>query len=130
MAEKTGVEQLAALGNAERPLFVYTVPNKGAFAGDAMAGKTVGLVELTLAEEMRGSSGPGSSATEQLVRCVIISLRMVDGARVNEGDGSADRAFASFSARVRALVTSAYQRMHGAAQSDVDGFINSGQIQA
>ena len=106
-----------------RQVYTYTVPVKQ--SGKV---KKVGLVELTVQEELMAAKRAQGDSHRLAYELSLQSLREIDGQAVSVGDGSADKAFNEMGPKVRQLVMQAYVKIHGAEDSDAADFLSSQEI--
>jgi hypothetical protein len=94
----------------------------------------VGIVELTVQEEMWATKRAAGNAMALGYNLAMESLRYVGRAKsatdidrqnVSTGDGTSELAFNRMTPVVRQLVVSAYAAVHQPQQVDLDGFLKS-----
>lgn len=90
--------------------------------------KTIGLVELTAAEELMAGARAGTSASKLMHELVKESIREIDSARVSTADGTADKAWDTMPKPLRDLCVAAYQ-LFSAQNDEVDAFLKSRKVQ-
>ena len=119
-------EQLVARAaqQNERPLHVFKVPESLHHHGI----KELGLVELTLDEEMRATQRARGDAIKLASEFAKECLRMVDGQPVRSGDGSADRAMAKMHPKLRQLLLQGYSMLHQTKAEENVGFLMSHEV--
>ena len=92
-------------------------------------GQVVGIVELTIDEEMMAAKRSGNDPMKLAWELAQESFRALDGAKLSTGDGSANRAFADLPPKARALIVTAYQNVNNPPQTELDAFLKSHSIQ-
>jgi len=116
-------EKLAAR-ERERPVHVYSVPPSLAGLGI----RTIGLVELTVEEEMIAQKRGRNDAMRIASELAKESLRMIDGRVLSSADGSLDAAWAALHPKLRTLVTTAFNDLHSPTDHEAIGFLKSRQV--
>jgi hypothetical protein len=107
-----------------RALFVFQVPAK---LSKEIGVKTIGMVELTPAEEIMSSKTAGNEAYQLAYNLAMQSIRKLDDRAVTTADGSAEEAFRTIGPKGRTLVINAYNRIHQPEGDDTADFLASMQ---
>lgn len=134
MSEPAKIHSLEDIHNAlapknERPLFVYKVP-AGIAANTGVS--SVGLVELSPNEMILVQRRGGDDKAAIMFEMVKESWRMMNGAPITTGDGSADAAWSREGVgwtKLRTLLTSAMNKIHNPTKDDNDAFLASESVQ-
>ena len=119
-------EQLAdrAARNNERVIHTFKIPESLASHGV----KEIGLVELTMEEEMLATRRSRGDAVRLAYEYARECLRVVDGKTVRTMDGSADRVWNAMHPKVRQLVIRAYGVLHQPKMEEDSAFLESHEI--
>lgn len=125
MADNNFSQQLAERAlSKDRPLHIFTIPD----ALHQYGVKEIGLVELTLDEEMRATQRARGDAIKLASEYCKECLRMVDGQQVKAGDGSADRAMSAMHPKIRQLLLRGYAQLHQTKQDEDASFLQSHEV--
>lgn len=111
--------------SSKRVLYTFTVPPKLAAETGV---KTLGLVELTAGEMELATARAGENKLAMGHELAKECLRAVDGKFVSTGDGSADAWWGSTESgysKLRALVFTAYAKLHNPEATDAAAFLES-----
>lgn len=119
-------EQLAdrATRNNDRPVHIFKIPESLAIHGI----KEVGLVELTMEEEMLATRRSRGDAVRLAYEYAKECLRTVDGKVVRTTDGSSDKIWNAMHPKVRQLVIRAYGVLHQPQTEEDSAFLASHEV--
>ena len=118
-----GVLQERVKSENVRQVYTFVVPTK--HAGRA---KKIGLVELTVHEELMAAKRAQGDSHRLAYELSMQALREIDGNPVSVGDGSAVKAFNDMGPKIRQLVMQAYVKIHAAEDDDAKDFLSSQEI--
>lgn len=116
--------------DADRPLYVYQVPKAIAF----LTGVTsIGLVELTPKEMIAAQRAAGDTKEQMLFEMAKRSWRQLNGKAIHVDDdgATAEEAWACAKpgwAKLRTLVTQAYNRINNPTKEENDAFLESESV--
>lgn len=108
----------------DRVIHNFTIPESLATHGV----KEIGLVELTMEEEMMATRRSRGDAVRLAYEYARECLRVVDGKTVRTSDGSADRVWNAMHPKVRQLVIRAYGILHQPKMEEDAAFLESHEI--
>jgi len=108
----------------ERTIHTFQIPE--IIGGEI---KSVGLVELTAAEELMAAKRVKTDPAAYTFQMAKAALAQVNGDPVSVVDGSADRAWERMGPKVRALVVTAWNDISQPTEEAVSGFLQSRKVQ-
>lgn len=116
--------------NAERPIYVYQVPKSIA---DVTGVTSIGLVELTPNEMLRATRATSDQREQMVFEMAKLSWRQINGKAIHVDDdtSSAEEAWACSKpgwAKLRTLVTQAYNRINNPSKEENDAFLASESV--
>lgn len=121
-AVESMAERLAA-PKVSRVVHTFKVPQK--IPGDV---REVGLHELTTAEELMVEKRTRGNSASTPGELVIQALASVNGNPVSVADGSSDKAWKEMHPKLRALMQTAWVRIHLPKDEEVEGFLESEEV--
>jgi len=105
----------------DRVVHIFKIPEAIAAHGV----KEIGLVELTMEEELLATKRARGDAVRLAYEYSKECLRLVDGQVVRTSDGSADRVWATLHPKVRQLVMRGYGLLHQPQGDEDAAFLES-----
>ena len=108
----------------ERTIHVFEIP--AALGGDI---RSVGVVELTAAEELMAAKRVRTDPAAYTFQMAKAALARVNNEPVSLADGSADKAWERMGPKVRALVVTAWNTVSQPSEDEVSGFLGSQKVQ-
>lgn len=119
-------EQLAERSTRlnDRVIHSFKIPESLASYGV----KEIGLVELTMEEELLATRRSRGDAVRLAYEYAKECLRVVDGKTVRTIDGSADKVWSAMHPKVRQLVIRAYGLLHQPKAEEDSAFLESHEI--
>ena len=106
------------------PVYVFTVPEDV----EANGVSSVGLRELTAQDELMCAKRAGGDSIRLAFEMAKQALAEVNEKKVSLVDGSADKAWDSFSSQIRQLVLTAYAEIHNVDEAKTKNFLKSRQV--
>lgn len=119
-------EQLADRNSRlnDRVIHTFKIPETLASHGV----KEIGLVELTMEEELLATRRSRGDAVRLAYEYAKECLRVVDGKTVRTVDGSADKVWGALHPKVRQLVIRAYGVLHQPKMEEDSAFLESHEV--
>lgn len=121
--EGGAIGKLLAEARKPRPLYVFKVP---ASVGSEI--KSVGLVQLTVSEEIALGDACASQRNRLPMALAKASLVQVDGKLVGDADDSREIAWSKMGPKVRALILLAYNKLHIPQDDALEAFLKSEEV--
>ena len=87
--------------------------------------RSLGMVEITAEEELKAEARCKGAPDKRAAEMVKQSLVEINGEAVRIGDGSVDAAWNSMHPKIRTLASTAWVRLHLAADDEVESFFAS-----
>jgi hypothetical protein len=113
---------------AKRPIYVFDLPPEIVELNDSFIKKSVGLVKLTMREELAALDLAGGSAAKAGYYMVMAALVEVDGKLLNKGDGEDEKVLNGTDPAIRSLIVEAQTDLGGAAKKSADTFLKSRKV--
>lgn len=119
-----GMQDRADAARMPRTIHTYQLPKT---YGDDIT--SVGLVELTAAEELSATKRAKGDMFRTAYELAKQSLVQVNGEAVRSSDATVDAAWERMNPKVRNLVLSAYQEIHTPGEDDAANFLKTRTVQ-
>lgn len=110
---------------AKRPIYVFDLPPEAVELGDTYIKKSVGLVKLTMREELAALDRSGGSAAKAGYYMVIAALVEVDGRRVKKEDAEDETILNRTDPMIRTLIIEAQTDLSGSTNDVTKAFLKS-----
>ena len=118
------------LGRDERPVYEYDLPQEVAAIRDSMVKKSVGMVKITMQEELRAIERAGQNPAKLGYFFAQASLVEVDGRRLDKSVGEDESVLNHTDPIIRALILDAYLDVSTSTSKVKDVFIKSRRVKA
>lgn len=113
---------------SKRPIYVFDLPDEVVALNDAYIKKSIGLVKLTMRDELAALDLAGGSSAKAGYYMVIKALVEVDGRTVNKADAE-DEAILNYTDPViRSLIVDAQTDISGNTKDTSAGFLKSRKV--
>lgn len=116
---------------ASRPIYVFDLPEDAVALSDKYIKKSVGLVKLTMREELEALDQAGGSANAGAKAgyfMVLKALVEVDGRRINKGDGEDEIILNNTDPAIRSLIVEAQADLTGNTKKASADFLKSRKV--
>lgn len=109
----------------ERVIQVFEVPERLIEKLGTDKFKSIGMVELTAAEEMAATKRSRQDPLRLAVELTKQAIVEVNGQRVSIANQSVDKAWEEFPSKIRSLALAAYNELHNPDEEEQKGFLES-----
>lgn len=113
---------------ARRPIYVFELPEEVIALNDTYVKKTVGLVKLTMREELAALDLAGGSSAKAGYFMVIKALVEVDGRSINKADAEDESILNYTDPVIRSLIVDAQTDISGNTKETSAGFLKSRKV--
>ena len=111
-----------------RPVYTYQIPAKLSAEAEV---SSVTLVHLTAAEELQAAKRAGGTDAMRLAQVLAKAcLHGLNGKTLSHANSEKEIAWHKLHPKLRALVLSAYGKLHSPETEDVDSFLRSEVVEA
>jgi hypothetical protein len=113
---------------AKRPIYVFDLPPEIQALDDQYIKKSVGLVKLTMREELNALDLAGGSAAKAGYYMVMAALVEIDGRLLNKGEAEDETILNSTDPAIRSLIVEAQTDLTGTTKESSKSFLASRKV--
>lgn len=113
---------------AKRPIYVFDLPPSAVELQDQYIKKSVGLVKLTMREELDALDRAGRNAAKAGYYMLETALVEVDGRPVSRADAEQERILNNTDPAIRTLLVAAHTDLSGSSADDETLFLKSRKV--
>lgn len=111
-----------------RPIFEFSLKEAGIEDENGIVKETIGLVKLTMDEELDAMSRANGNAIKMAYNSAVASLVEVDGRPLNRAEAENETIFRNTDQVVRQLITQAYAEISTPAEAASKVFLKSRKV--
>ena len=122
------VQKQFAEQQAARPIYVFDLPPEAVELNDKYIKQSIGLVKLTMREEMTALEMAGGGAAKAGYYMVMTALVEVDGKPVSKQDAEDERILNNTDPMIRSLIVEAQTELAGSTEKATQAFLKSRRV--